>query len=391
MMLDQSRDFRSRRRRIVDRAEEGMGPTRNGRTNVEHLHAIAARGDPRLLGEVRAHFQRARNLSAEVKFPWRDRAPWRGAETGGATMNKAVMKLPLMLGVVGAIAFAAATPSWAAEQKGPNAADGGNAQAAAQAKTTQAKTTGSAAKTSARTNTGAEMSTGHAASNEGMAAGKKLSKSSQLSGRTHMGPGRKHLSSKEGVRTRTHIGSRENVRTRTSVGLREARLRNRNIATSSVGFGVDAGFQDTGFAYGYGSPGYGYGAGYPGYQGYGYAARYPGRCTCAPGVASGYGSPAYDAAYGWGGWGWGAGWGPGYASWGWGGTEAGFGVTATGTSVGVSSRSRVRGARVSANTTGGAQAGMTTQPGMTAQTQPGVSGQPGGAKVKASTGAAGTK
>ncbi len=119
-MLDQSRDFRSRRRRIVDRSEEGMGPTRNGRTNVEHLHAIAARGDPRLLGEVRAHFQRARNLSAEVKFPWRDRAPWRGAETGGATMNKAVMKLPLMLGVVGAIAFAAATPSWAAEQKGPN-------------------------------------------------------------------------------------------------------------------------------------------------------------------------------------------------------------------------------------------------------------------------------
>src|SRR5216684_3962345 len=388
MMLDQSRDFRSRRRRIVDRSEEGMGPTRNGRTNVEHLHAIAARGDPRLLGEVRAHFQRARNLSAEVKFPWRDRAPWRGAETGGATMNKAVMKLPLMLGVVGAIAFAAATPSWAAEQKGPNAADGGNAQAAAQAKTTQAKTTGSAAKTSARTNTGAKMSTGHAASNEGMAAGKKLSKSSQLSGRTHMGPGRKHLSSKEGVRTRTHIGSRENVRTRTSVGLREARLRNRNLATSSVGFGVDAGFQDTGFAYGYGSPGYGYGAGYPGYQGYGYAARYPGRCTCAPGVASGYGYPADYAAWGWG---WGPGWGPGYASWGWGGTEAGFGVTATGTSVGVSSRSRVRGARVSANTTGGAQAGMTTQPGMTAQTQPGVSGQPGGAKVKASTGAAGTK
>src|SRR6266581_2537143 len=215
------------------------------------------------------------------------------------------------------------------------------------------------------------MSTGHAASNEGIAAGKKLSKSSQLSGRTHMGPGRKHLSSKEGVRTRTHIGSR----TRTSVGLREARLRNRSLATSSVGFGVDAGFQDTGFAYGYGSPGYGY------------AASYPGRCTCAPGVASGYGSPAYDAAYGWGGWG--PGWGPGYASWGWGGTEAGFGVTATGTSVGVSSRSRVRGARVSANTAGGAQAGMTTQPGMTAQTgttaQPGVSGQPGGAKVKAST------
>src|SRR6266480_468802 len=387
-MLDQSRELRSRRRRIVDRSEEGMGPTRNGRTNVGHQHAIAA-GDPRLLGDVRAHFQRARNLSADSHVSMARPCPMAGRRTGGAIMNKAVMKLPLMLGVVGAIAFAAATPSWAAEQKGPNAADGGNAPAAAQAKTTQAKTTGSAAKTSAGTNTGAKMSTGHAASNEGIAAGKKLSKSSQLSGRTHMGPGRKHLSSKEGVRTRTHIGSR----TRTSVGLREARLRNRSLATSSVGFGVDAGFQDTGFAYGYGSPGYGYGAGYPGYQGYGYAARYPGRCTCAPGVASGYGSPAYDAAYGWGGWG--PGWGPGYASWGWGGTEAGFGVTATGTSVGVSSRSRVRGARVSANTTGGAQAGMTTQPGMTAQTgttaQPGVSGQPGGAKVKASTGAAGTK
>src|SRR5260370_17658190 len=90
-----------------------------------------------------------------------------------------------------------------------------------------------------------------------------------------MGTGRKHLSSKEGVRTRTHIGSRENVRTRTSVGLREARLRNRNLATSSVGFGADAGFQDTGFAYGYGSPRSGSGAGYPGYQGFGYAARYP--------------------------------------------------------------------------------------------------------------------
>ena len=31
-------------------------------------------------------------------------------------MNQAVKKLPLMLGVVGAIAFAAATPSWAVEK-----------------------------------------------------------------------------------------------------------------------------------------------------------------------------------------------------------------------------------------------------------------------------------
>src|SRR2546427_4686204 len=255
-MLDQSRELRSRRRRIVDRSEEGMGPTRNGRTNVGHQHAIAA-GDPRLLGDVRAHFQRARNLSADSQVSMARPCPMAGRRTGGAIMNKAVMKLPLMLGVVGAIAFAAATPSWAAEQKGPNAADGGNAPAAAPAKTTQAKTTGPAAKTSAGTNTGAKMSTGHAASKEGIAAGKKLSKSSQLSGRTHMGPGRKHLSSKEGVRTRTHIGSR----TRTSVGLREARLRNRSLATSSVGFGVDAGFQDTGFAYGYGSPRYGQWAG----------------------------------------------------------------------------------------------------------------------------------
>src|SRR5216684_6727681 len=305
MMLDQSRDFRSRRRRIVDRSEEGMGPTRNGRTNVEHLHAIAARGDPRLLGEVRAHFQRARNLSAEVKFPWRDRAPWRGAETGGATMNKAVMKLPLMLGVVGAIAFAAATPSWAAEQKGPNAAAGANAQAGAQAKTTGSaakmsagtndgtKTSAGAndgTKTSAGANTGAKMSTGYAASNEGMRTGQKLSKGSQLSGRTHMSPGRTHLSSKQSLRTRTHIGARESFRTRTGVGLREARLRNR-----SVGVGVEAGFEDNSFAYGYGSQGYGYGAGYgyPGYAGYGYAAGYPRGCTCAPGVAAGYGYPAY--------------------------------------------------------------------------------------------------
>src|ERR1700674_375714 len=109
--------------------------------------------------------------------------PMVGRGTGGATMNKAVMKLPLMLGVVGAIAFAAATPSWAAEQKGPNAA--------------------ASAKMSADTNAGAntKMSTGRAASSEGMRTGQKLSNGSQLSSRTHMGSGRAHLSSKEGVRT----------------------------------------------------------------------------------------------------------------------------------------------------------------------------------------------
>src|SRR5439155_2283949 len=126
-------------------------------------------GDPRLLGDVRAHFQRARNLSADSQVSMARPCPMAGRRTGGAIMNKAVMKLPLMLGVVGAIAFAAATPSWAAEQKGPNAADGGNAQMAA-----QSKTTGSAAKTSAGTNTGATMLTGHVASNEGRAAGKEL-------------------------------------------------------------------------------------------------------------------------------------------------------------------------------------------------------------------------
>src|ERR1700674_148789 len=166
--------------------------------------------------------------------------PMVGRGTGGATMNKAVMKLPLMLGVVGAIAFAAATPSWAAEQKGPNAAAGVQAG-------TQIKATGSSAKMSADTNAGAntKMSTGRAASSEGMRTGRKLSKDSQLSSRTHMGSGRAHLSSKEGARTRTHIGVRESLRTRTSVGLREARFRHRGYETDPVGVGIDAGFDDT--------------------------------------------------------------------------------------------------------------------------------------------------
>src|SRR6266516_3807354 len=189
---------------------------------------------------------------------------------GGDIMNQAVKKLPLMLGVVGAIAFAAATPSWAVE-KG-SAASGASAQAGA-----QTKATGSSAKMSGK------MS-GHAASSEGMKTGQmKGTKTGQM------------LSSRTGIRSsRTDIGARENLRNRTSVGLREARFRDRRYATGSVGVGVNAGFADTGF-YGWGSPGYGYAAGYgayPGYGGYGYAAGYPG-CTCgAPGVAFGYGYPA---------------------------------------------------------------------------------------------------
>src|ERR1051326_7172393 len=158
-------------------------------------------------------------------------------------MNKAVMKLPLMLGVVGAIAFAAATPSWAAE-KGQTAA-GAGAQAGTQTKT------GSSAKMSTGTGTKA---VGHAESNAGMKTG-HVSKSSKLSSKTQMGTGRTHLSSKERGRTRTRGGERESFGSRTRLDLREPRFRNRN----DVGFGVEAGYQDTGFAYGYGAPGYGYG------------------------------------------------------------------------------------------------------------------------------------
>src|SRR5438034_7268491 len=178
-MLDRSRELRSRRRRIVDRSEEGMGPTRNGRTNVGHQHAIAA-GDPRLLGDVRAHFQRARNLSADSQVSMARPCPMAGRRTGGAIMNKAVMKLPLMLGVVGAIAFAAAMPSWAAE-KSQNAGAGMSAQTGS-----QTKATGSSMKMSSGTH--AKPSTARAASTEGMRtghmSGQKLSKSSKLSDRT---------------------------------------------------------------------------------------------------------------------------------------------------------------------------------------------------------------
>src|SRR5216684_3746051 len=341
--------------------------TRSGRTSLAHLQAIAARGDTRGDEETSRAFPASKEPKYGRQVSMARPCPTVGRRTGGATMNKAVMKLPLMLGVVGAIAFAAATPSWAAEQKGPNAAAGANAQAGAQAKTTGSAAkmsagTNDGTKTSAGANAGAKMSTGYAASNEGRRTGQKLSKGSQLSSRTHLGSTRTHLSSKQSLRTRTHIGARESFRTRTGVGLREARLRNR-----SVGVGVEAGFEDNSFAYGYGSQGYGYspGYGYPGYAGYGYAAGYPGRCTCgAPGVAWGYGYPAYGAADGWGD----GGWGPGYASWGWGGTEAGFGVTATSTNVGVSTGSRTqRGTRVGANamgqtqtTMGPSQTGMTT-------------------------------
>jgi hypothetical protein len=284
-------------------------------------------------------------------------------------MNQAVKKLPLMLGVVGAIAFAAATPSWAQEK--------GSAPAGASAQT---KATGSNAKKISGNAETRSMSSGPAASSKGM-RGERISgraassegmktghmRTSEKTGHPSMRSGRAHLSSKEHLRTRTNIGARESIRTRTSTGLREARFRDRRFATSSVGVGVNAGFADTGFyGYGYGSPGFGYGYGSPGFAagygypaGYGYAAGYPG-CTCgAPGVAWGYGSPAYGASYGWG---WG---GPGYASWGpgwgWGGTQVGVGVstattgvaTTTGTTGRVSTKSSVRGARVSQNTTAG--------------------------------------
>ena len=160
-------------------------------------------------------------------------------------MNKAVMKLPLMLGVVGAIAFAAATPSWAAE-KGQSAGGGSSMQAQ-----TQSKGPSSGGKISGNAGMKGHATTGRAASNEGIRSN-QMSKGSKLSGRTHMGSrqgmgrthvsskqgmSRTHVSSREGLRTKTRISSRERIRTRTSVGLREARFRG---ADTGVGFGVSS-------------------------------------------------------------------------------------------------------------------------------------------------------
>src|SRR5260370_29930058 len=111
--------------------------TRSGRTSLAHLQAIAARGDTRGDEETSRAFPASKEPKYGRQVSMARPCPTVGRRPGGATMNKAVMKLPLMLGVVGAIAFAAATPSWAAEQKGPNAAAGANAQAGAQAKTTR--------------------------------------------------------------------------------------------------------------------------------------------------------------------------------------------------------------------------------------------------------------
>src|SRR6266480_1531845 len=96
---------------------------------------------------------------------------------GGDIMNQAVKKLPLMLGVVGAIAFAAATPSWA-QEKG-SAAVGASAQTGA-----QTKATGSHAKmSSGMTGTSGKMS-GRAASSEGMKTGHM--RTSEKTGHTSM-------------------------------------------------------------------------------------------------------------------------------------------------------------------------------------------------------------
>src|SRR5262252_8884548 len=142
-------------------------------------------------------------------------------------MKKAVMKLPLMLGVVGAIAFAAATHSWA-QDKG-SAAPGASAQTGAQTKATGSK----ARMTSGKAG---HMKTGHMKTGHMKTTGK--------TGHASMRSSRTHVSSKVHLRTRT----------RTSAALREARLRNQRFATSSVGVGVNTGFANTGF-YGYGSPG----------------------------------------------------------------------------------------------------------------------------------------
>src|SRR5260370_19596320 len=110
--------------------------TRRGRTSLAHLQAIAARGDTRGDEETSRAFPASKEPKYGRQVSMARPCPTVGRRTGGATMNKAVMKLPLMLGVVGAIAFAAATPSWAAEQKGPNAAAGANLQAGGPAQTT---------------------------------------------------------------------------------------------------------------------------------------------------------------------------------------------------------------------------------------------------------------
>src|SRR5262249_4717796 len=159
-------------------------------------------------------------------------------------MKKAVMKLPLMLGVVGAIAFAAATSSWA-QDKG-SAAPGASAQTGTQTKATGSKARMTSGKTS-----------GRAASTEGM-----KSRHMKTSGKTgHMKTGHMKTSGKTGHASmrssRTHVSSKVQLRTRTrtSAALREARLRDQRFATGSVGVGVNAGFANTGFyGDGYGSP-----------------------------------------------------------------------------------------------------------------------------------------
>src|SRR5260370_2878419 len=133
-MLDQCRGFVLRRRRIVIDGGATAASTRSGRTSLAHLQAIAARGDTRGDEETSRAFPASKEPKYGRQVSMARPCPTVGRRTGGATMNKAVMKLPLMLGVVGAIAFAAATPSWAAEQKGPNAAAGANLQAGAPAK-----------------------------------------------------------------------------------------------------------------------------------------------------------------------------------------------------------------------------------------------------------------
>src|SRR5262249_22606064 len=111
-------------------------------------------------------------------------------------MKKAVMKLPLMLGVVGAIAFAAATSSWA-QDKG-SAAPGASAQTGTQTKATGSKARMTSGKTS-----------GRAASSEGM-----KSRHMKTSGKTgHMKTTGKtgHASMRS---SRTHVSSKVQLRTR---------------------------------------------------------------------------------------------------------------------------------------------------------------------------------
>src|SRR5262249_40030439 len=172
-------------------------------------------------------------------------------------MKKAVMKLPLMLGVVGAIAFAAATSSWA-QDKG-SAAPGASAQTGAQTKATGSKARMTSGKMSGRAASSEGMKTGHIRTSG--KTGHMKTGHMKTSGKTaHMRSSRTHVSSKVHLRTRT----------RTSAALREARLRGQRFATSSVGVRVNTGFANTGFYGGYGSPGFGFapGYGYPGYAGY---------------------------------------------------------------------------------------------------------------------------